>query len=59
MMENKSYDYYCLGKVGKGYFVSTVGINEEVIQKYIQSHAEEETGQAGLIHVYYIILKGI
>lgn len=33
---------------GKGYFVSTVGINEEVIRKYVQSQAEEETGQARL-----------
>jgi len=32
----------------KGYFVSTVGINEEVIRKYLQSQAEEETGQAQL-----------
>jgi len=33
---------------GKGYFVSTVGINEEVIRKYVESQAEEETGQAQL-----------
>ena len=33
---------------GKGYFVSTVGINEEVIRQYVQSQAEEETGQAQL-----------
>jgi len=33
---------------GKGYFVSTVGINEEVIRRYVQSQAEEETGQAQL-----------
>ena len=33
---------------GKGYFVSTVGINEEVIRKYVKSQAEEETGQAQL-----------
>lgn len=32
----------------KGYFVSTVGINEEVIRKYVQCQAEEETGQAQL-----------
>ena len=31
---------------GKGYFVSTVGINEEVIRRYVQHQAEEETGQA-------------
>ena len=33
---------------GRGYFVSTVGINEEVIRRYVQSQAEEETGQAQL-----------
>ena len=31
---------------GKGYFVSTVVINEEVIRRYVQSQEEEETGQA-------------
>ncbi|HBY58135.1 MAG TPA: IS200/IS605 family transposase [Candidatus Atribacteria bacterium] len=34
--------------LGEGYFVSTVGINEDVIRKYVQSQAEEETGQAQL-----------
>jgi len=33
---------------GKGYFVSTVGINKEVIRRYLQSQEEEETGQAEL-----------
>jgi len=33
---------------GEGYFVSTVGINEEVIRRYVQQQAEEETGQAQL-----------
>jgi len=33
---------------GKGYFVSTVGINEDIIRKYVQSQEEEETGQAEL-----------
>ena len=32
----------------KGYFVSKVGINEEVFRKYVQSQEEEETGQAKL-----------
>ena len=36
------------GLWGKGHFVSTVGINEEVIRRYIQSQEEEETGQAKL-----------
>lgn len=31
-----------------GYFVSTVGINEEVIRKYIQQQGEEDFGQAKL-----------
>jgi len=36
------------GVWGKGYFVSTVGINEEVIRRYVQSQKEEEIGQAKL-----------
>jgi putative transposase len=32
----------------KGYFVSMVGINEEVIRRYVESQKEEETGQAKL-----------
>jgi putative transposase len=36
------------GVWGKGYFVSTVGINEEVIRRYVQLQEEEETGQAKL-----------
>ena len=36
------------GVWGKGYFVSTVGINEEAIRRYVQSQEEEETGQAKL-----------
>ena len=32
----------------EGYFVSTVGINEEVIRKYIQKQGEEDFGQAKL-----------
>lgn len=31
-----------------GYFASTVGINEQVIQKYIQQQGEEDAGQAKL-----------
>jgi len=31
-----------------GYFVSTVGINEEIIQKYIQMQGKEDSGQAKL-----------
>lgn len=31
-----------------GYFVSTVGINESVIRKYIENQAKEDSGQAKL-----------
>ena len=33
---------------GKDYFVSTIGIKKEVIRKYAQLQAKEETGQAQL-----------
>jgi len=45
-LEKVSWDQK--GIWGKKYFVSPVGINEEVIRKYVQSQAEEETGQAQL-----------
>jgi REP element-mobilizing transposase RayT len=32
----------------KGYFVTTVEINEEVIRRYVEPQEEEETGQAQL-----------
>ena len=32
-----------------GYFVSTVGINESVIRKYIEAQAKEDSGQAKLV----------
>lgn len=31
-----------------GYFASTVGINEEIIRRYIQQQGEEDAGQAQL-----------
>ena len=31
-----------------GYFVSTVGINEEVVRKYIENQGKEDLGQAEL-----------
>ena len=31
-----------------GYFVSTVGVDEEVIRKYIQNQGKEDSGQAKL-----------
>ena len=32
----------------KGYFVSTVGINERIIKEYIKMQEKEDTGQAEL-----------
>jgi len=32
----------------KGYFVSTVGINEKIIKKYVKMQEKEDTGQAEL-----------
>ena len=32
----------------KGYFVSTVGINEKIIQAYVRMQEEEDIGQAEL-----------
>jgi len=32
-----------------GYFVSTVGINEKIIQRYIQYQGREDSGQAQLV----------
>ena len=32
-----------------GYFVSTVGINEETIRKYIEMQGKEDSGQAKLV----------
>ena len=32
-----------------GYFVSTVGLNEALIKKYIEQQGEEDRGQAQLV----------
>ena len=32
-----------------GYFVSTVGINEKIIQRYIELQGQEDMGQAQLV----------
>ena len=32
-----------------GYFVSTVGLNEKTIRKYIEQQGQEDTGQAKLV----------
>ncbi|MFQ5954470.1 MAG: hypothetical protein ACE5JZ_05335, partial [Kiloniellales bacterium] len=36
------------GILAKGYFVSTVGINEKIIRRYVQKQGEEDAGQAQL-----------
>jgi putative transposase len=33
---------------GKGFFVSTVGIDEEIIRRYVEMQGKEDTGQAEL-----------
>ncbi|MBU1656653.1 MAG: transposase [Candidatus Omnitrophica bacterium] len=42
--------HWCGGRGiwGKGYFVSTVGLNEEIIRRYVEMQGKEETGQAEL-----------
>ncbi len=32
-----------------GYFVSTVGVDEQIIQKYVQYQGQEDSGQAQLV----------
>jgi len=34
--------------LAKGYFVSTFGIKEEILQEYVQMREDEDTGQAEL-----------
>ena len=36
------------GVWGKGFFVSTVGIDEKIIRKYVEMQGEKDTGQAEL-----------
>ena len=43
----------------KGYFVSTVGINEKVIRAYVQMQEEEDTGQAELEFWEHHACKGV
>lgn len=33
----------------EGYFVTTVGVNEQIIQKYISHQGQEDSGQAQLV----------
>jgi len=44
----KKIYWYRKGIWGKGYFVSTVEINEEMIRRYIESQEAEEIVQAQL-----------
>mgnify|MGYP001577845739 FL=1 len=45
---NKAY-YGTDGIWSEGYFVSTVGINEEIIQRYIEHQGKEDSGQVSLV----------
>jgi hypothetical protein len=48
-IENKAIVYTTCDTIWSiGYFVSTAGINEEVIKKYIKMQGEEDSGQAKL-----------
>lgn len=41
--------YYATGSMWTvGYFVSTVGIDEEIIRRYVRSQIEQDSGQAKL-----------
>jgi putative transposase len=46
---NTMYEKEGLGLWSNGYFVSTVGINEDIIRKYIEHRGEEDKGQAKLV----------
>jgi len=45
---NKVY-YGTDGIWSEGYFVSTVGIDEEIIRRYIEHQGQEDSGQAKLV----------
>ena len=48
-IENKAIVYTTRDTIWSiGYFVSTAGINEEVIKKYIKMQGEEDSGQVKL-----------
>lgn len=44
----KKYYWGTSGVWSEGYFVSTIGVNESVIRKYIQYQGKEDKGQAKL-----------
>ena len=44
----KEVYWNCKGVWSTGFFVSTVGIDEEVIRKYVEMQEKEDTGQAEL-----------
>lgn len=35
---------------GRGFFVSTVGLNEDIIRNYVEAQGKEEKGQAELVY---------
>lgn len=46
---NKMYYDEGVGVWSPGYFVSTVGVNEEIIRKYIEHQGAEDGGQVKLV----------
>ena len=46
---NRMYYQEGIALWSTGYFVSTVGINEEIIRKYIEHQGEEDGGRAKLV----------
>ena len=46
---NTMYEKEGLGLWSTCYFVSTIGINEDIIKKYIEHQGEEDRGQAKLV----------
>jgi len=45
-LDSVYWDSY--GIRSKGFFVSTIGINEKVIMRYVKKQGQEDTGQAEL-----------
>lgn len=42
--------YWSIDRIwSDGYFVSTVGLNEEVVRRYIELQGQEDMGQAQLV----------
>ena len=47
-IQRRSYIGGTNGIWSEGYFVSTVGVNETVVKKYIENQGKEDSGQAML-----------